>query len=159
VGVEVSWWRAYYYLVWSTKYREAMITPERKARLQQAFRVVARDNGASTPAVGGMPDHVHVAVSIPPSIAVSVYVQWLKGSSSRYLTKQITEPGIDAFAWQEHDGMLTFGERSLESIVRYIERQAEHHANDDIRPSFELVQSPDQDWHGGTSGRRKPEGY
>ncbi len=79
-----------------------MITPERMAMLQQAFRVVARDKGAFTHAIGGMPDHVHVAVSIPPTIAVSDYVQLLKGSSSRYLTKQITEPGIDAFAWQEH---------------------------------------------------------
>jgi putative transposase len=155
----MSWWRAYYHLVWSTKNREAMITPERMAMLQQAFRIVAQDHGAYTHAVGGMPDHVHVAVSIPPSIAVSVYVQKLKGSSSRYLTKQITEPGLDAFAWQEHYGMLTFGERSLERIVHYIERQTEHHANDDIWQVFELVQSPDQGRSGGMSGRRKPKGY
>ena len=121
-----------------------MITPERMAMLQQAFRVVARDKGAFTHAIGGMPDHVHVAVSIPPTIAVSDYVQLLKGSSSRYLTKQITEPGIDAFAWQEHYGMLTFGERSLETIVNYIERQADHHANDDIWQSFELIQGSSQ---------------
>lgn len=138
----MSWWRAYYHLVWSTKHRAAMITPERMAMLQQAFRVVARDNGAYTHAVGGMPDHVHVAVSIPPSIAVSDYVQRLKGSSSRYLSKQITEPGADAFAWQEHYGMLTFGERSLERVVCYIEQQAEHHANDDIWQSFELIHDP-----------------
>jgi putative transposase len=79
----MTYWRAYYHLVWSTKYREATITPERMAMLQKAFRVVARDKGAYTHAVGGMPDHVHVAVSIPPSVAVSAYVQWPKGSSSR----------------------------------------------------------------------------
>jgi putative transposase len=152
----MSWWRAYYHLVWSTKQRETMITPERMAMLQQAFRVVAQDHGAYTHAVGGMPDHVHVAVSIPPSIAVSAYVQRLKGSSSRYLTKHITEPGLDAFAWQEHYGMLTFDERSLESVVRYIERQAEHHANDDIWQSFELMQSLDHGWSNGMRGHRKP---
>lgn len=139
----MSYWRTFYHLIWSTKYREPMITPERMEMLQQAFRVVAKDNGAFTHAVGGMPDHIHVAVSIPPSIAVSDYVQWLKGSSSRYLRKQIAQPGIDAFAWQEHYGMLTFGERSLKSIVGYIERQAEHHGNDDIWHTFELVPPDD----------------
>ena len=67
----MSYWRTFYHLVWATKNREAWITSERMAMLQQAFRVVARDQGAYTHAVGGMPDHVHVAVSIPPTISVS----------------------------------------------------------------------------------------
>lgn len=138
----MSYWRASYHLAWRTKRREAMITPERMAMLQQAFRVVARDKGAYTHAVGGMPDHIHVAVSIPPTIAVCDYVKLLKGSSSRYLTRQITEPGIDAFAWQEHYGMLTFGERSLGRVVSYIEHQVDHHANGDIWQSLELIEAP-----------------
>ncbi len=94
----MTYWRTFYHLVWSTKNREPMLTPERMHVLQQAFRVVAKDEGAYTHAVGGMPDHVHVAVSIPPAVAVSEYVQLLKGSSSRYFSKQIDQPGIDAFA-------------------------------------------------------------
>ncbi|MEZ4529465.1 MAG: IS200/IS605 family transposase [Thermomicrobiales bacterium] len=138
----MSYWRTFYHLVWSTKYREPMLTPERMAMVQQAFRVVAKDMGAYTHAIGGMPDHVHVAVSIPPSIAVAAYVQRLKGSSSRYLTKQITLPGIEGFAWQEHYGVTTFGERSLDAVVGYLERQADHHATDDIWQAFELLPSP-----------------
>lgn len=138
--MHMTYWRTYYHLVWSTKNREPMLTQERMQMLQQAFRVVAKDKGAYTHAVGGMPDHIHVAVSIPPAVAVSDYVQLLKGSSSRYFSKQITEPGIDPFAWQGHYGVLTFGERSLERIVHYIENQAAHHANDDIWQALELVQ-------------------
>ena len=148
----MTYWRAYYHLVWSTKYREATITPERMAMLQKAFRVVARDKGAYTHAVGGMPDHVHVAVSIPPSVAVSAYVQWLKGSSSRYLTKQIAEPGIEAFAWQEHYGMFTFSERSLESVVHYIEHQADHHARNELWLPYELTSEATQTQPRGEEG-------
>jgi putative transposase len=135
----MTYWRAYYHFCWSTKYREAAITLERMAMLQKAFPVVARDKGAYTHAVGGMPDHVHVAVSIPPSVPVSADVQWLKGSSSRYLTKQIAEPRIEAFAWQEHYGMLTFSERSLASVVHYIEHQADHHAKDELWLPYERM--------------------
>ena len=135
----MTYWRTSYHLVWATKNREAMLTPERMQMLQQAFRVVARDNGAYTHAVGGMPDHVHVAVSIPPTITVSEFVGRLKGSSSHFIEKGLSHPEVDGFGLQSQYGVITFGERSLPDVVAYIEHQAERHANDDLWVSFEAL--------------------
>jgi putative transposase len=140
----VSYWRTFYHLIWATKNREALITTERMEMLQQAFRVVAKDQGAYTCAIGGMPDHVHVAVSIPPTIAVSEYVGRLKGSSSRYIGKSITDPEMESFLWQSKYGVLTFGERSLPDVVAYIENQPRRHAENDLWPSFEQLPEPMQ---------------
>jgi hypothetical protein len=60
------------------------------------------------------------------------------------LTKQIAEPGIEAFAWQEHYGMFTFSERSLESVVHYIEQQADHHARNELWLPYELTSEATQ---------------
>ncbi len=135
----MSYWRTYYHLVWTTKNREPWITPERMAMLQQAFRVVAKDKGAYTHAIGGMPDHVHVAVSIPPTITVSDYVGRLKGSSSRLISKSIEDPEIDVFLWQSQYGVLTFGERALPEIVAYIENQPTHHASGKLWRALEQL--------------------
>lgn len=135
----MSYWRTYYHLVWTTKNREPWITAERIDMLQKSFRVVAKDMGAFTHAIGGMPDHVHVAVSIPPTITVSNYVGRLKGSSSRYISKSIEDPDTDVFLWQSQYGVLTFGERSLPTIVAYIENQARHHENNDLWRPFEQL--------------------
>ena len=105
--------------------------------LQQAFRVVAHDKGAFTHAVGGMPDHIHVAVSIPPTISVSEYVQRLKGSSSRYLNKTLEFPELDGVTWQRGFNVDTFTKRALPDVVSYIEHQAERHASNDLWQSFE----------------------
>ncbi|MCO5221116.1 MAG: IS200/IS605 family transposase [Thermomicrobiales bacterium] len=135
----MSAWRTYYHLVWATHHREHWLTPERMTMLQQAFRVVAKDQGAFTHAVGGMPDHVHVAVSIPPTIAVSEYVQRLKGSSSRFINKSLEFPELDGLTWQREFGVDTFGQRSLPDVVAYIENQAERHANNDLWQTFESL--------------------
>jgi putative transposase len=139
----VSYWRTYYHLVWATHKREAWITAERMVMLQQAFRVVAKDQGAFTQAVGGMPDHIHVVVSIPPTISVTEYIQRLKGSSSRYLNKATENPELDGFYWQSKYFVLTLGERSLPDVIAYVENQKTHHANKDLWPLFEQV-DPDQ---------------
>jgi putative transposase len=105
--------------------------------LQQAFRVVAHDEGAFTHAVGGMLDHVHVAVSIPPTMAVSTYVQRLKGSSSHYINKALEFPELDGVTWQRGFNVDTFSKRALPDVVSYIEHQAERHANNDLWRAFE----------------------
>jgi len=138
----MSYWRAYYHLIWATKNREPWITPERMDLLQQSFRVVAKDMGAYTHVIGGIADHVHVAVSIPPTIAVSDYVGRLKGGSNRLIDKTIKSPDDLPFFWQSQYGMLTFVERSFPDIVSYIENQASRHATNDLWPTFEEI--PDQ---------------
>lgn len=138
----MSYWRTFYHLVWATKNREAWITSERMEMLQQAFRVVAKDQGAYTHAIGGMPDHVHVAVSIPPTITVSDYVGRLKGGSSRLIGKSIADPDMETFLWQSQYGVLTFGERALPEVIAYVENQPRHHATGSLWRSFEQLQTP-----------------
>lgn len=137
----MSYWRAYYHLVWATKHREQWITPERMEMLQQSFRVVAKDLGAYTHVVGGTQDHVHVAVSVPPTIAISNYIGRLKGGSSRLIEKSIQSPDDLPFFWQSQFGMLTFGERSLPDIIAYIQNQEQRHATNDLWPIFEEIPS------------------
>ena len=114
------------------------------AQRAQAFRVVAKDRGAYTHAIGGMPDHIHVAVSIPPTITVSEYVGRLKGGSSRLIGKSIADPDMETFLWQSQYGVLTFGERALPEVIAYIENQPRHHANGSLWRSFEQLQTPIQ---------------
>jgi putative transposase len=123
--------------VWATKLREPIVGDEHAAVLQRSFRATAHEHGAVIHAIGIMPDHVHIAVSIPPKIAVAIFVKELKGSSSHLLNRSVDQKPGDWFAWQAGYGVLTFGERSLDDIVAYVNNQAAHHANDALRPSFE----------------------
>lgn len=121
----MPYWRLFYHLVWATKERTPFITPEIEAPL---FRIIInRSDRLHAPilAVNGMPDHVHVVASVPPTIALSEYVQQLKGASSRFIGAELGEQ----FAWQKGYSIFSLSERSLSQAVAYVERQKERHRN------------------------------
>jgi putative transposase len=131
----MSYWRLFYHIVWATKGREPLIDAEHEATVTRIVQAVCRESGAVVHAMGFMPDHVHVAVSIPPRIAVSDFVQQLKGGSSY----QMNRP--DAwFRWQPEYGVVSFGERALPDVVAYVQNQRVRHAAEHLWPKFERIE-------------------
>ena len=146
----MPYWRLFYHVVWATKDRLPTIDASREETIRRSIRVTCEEHGAPIHAIGVMPDHIHLAVSVPPRIALSDFLHALKGSSSHLINRIGEEPRHDTFAWQPEYGILSFGERSLLDVVAYVENQAAHHAAADLLPAYELVERP----FGPDSGRR-----
>jgi REP element-mobilizing transposase RayT len=120
----MAYWRTYYHIVWTTKHREPLVGPAFEREVYRAIGEQCVKNGGLIHAVNGMPDHVHVVVSIPPAISVSDFVGRMKGSSSHYIN---TVPGIP-FEWQRGFGILSVGRRQVHIPIDYVRRQKDHHA-------------------------------
>ncbi len=131
-------WRAFYHLVWATRGREPLITPTLEPLVYRQLRQIAQHHGVNVHAVGGIADHVHMAVSVPPSLAVAVVVKRIKGASSRAIGKATNE----SFTWQGDYGVDTFSERHLPKVVAYINNQHRHHAEQTIWASIEEIPEP-----------------
>jgi putative transposase len=136
----VSYWRLFYHLVWATKGREPLIDDEREVVIERLIRSSSLETGAVLYAVGMMPDHIHVAVSIPPRIAISAFVQQLKGESSHLLNHGAGRDREAWFQWQPQYGVVSVGERSLADIVAYVQNQRTHHAANRLWPLFEITE-------------------
>jgi REP-associated tyrosine transposase len=54
-------------------------------------------------AIGGMPNHIHVAISIPPKLAVAILIGQLKGASSHHVNKRYAD---GSFLWQAEYGVV-----------------------------------------------------
>jgi putative transposase len=119
----MPYWRLYYHFVWATKNRLPLITPEVEGMLFGYLIGKAHVKKSIVHAVGGIEDHLHLVASVPPSVALSDFVARLKGSSSHHLN-EILE---DAFAWQDGYGVVSFGEKQLKWVVRYVSNQKQHH--------------------------------
>jgi REP-associated tyrosine transposase len=114
-----------FHCLWSTKGRQPVLTREVLARLWPYLGGIARANKISALAIGGVADHVHVLISLPPSISLSKAVQLLKGNSSKWLHEEFRE--LRSFNWQEGYGAFSIGISGLEETKKYIASQAEHH--------------------------------
>ena len=86
---------------------------------------IAATRGAFLHEIGGLEDHVHLALRIAPTLGISDWVGKLKGSSTHDLNQRLRR-GIP-FAWQEGFGVVSFSRRDLPFVVDYIRRQEERH--------------------------------
>ncbi|HNT74155.1 MAG TPA: IS200/IS605 family transposase [Anaerolineae bacterium] len=121
----MSFWRAYYHLVWATEGRLPLIKPEIEARLYAYLIRKAAELEIYVYAMDGIEDHVHLIAAIPPKLAVAEAVKRLKGASSHYLNHDINLSY--AFAWQRGYGLLTLGERQRPQAEAYVKAQKAHH--------------------------------
>ena len=84
------------------------------------------------------PDHVHLLISVPPSISLSKAVQYIKGNSSRKLLQEfevLQKKYWGQHLWARGYFAVTVGNVNTEDVQRYIEQQEKHHKKDDFRIS------------------------
>ena len=81
-------WNLHVHLVFVTKYRRGVFDDAMLTRCEQVMREVCADFGADLREFNGEPDHVHLPVHHPPTLALSRLVNSLKGVSSRRLRQE-----------------------------------------------------------------------
>jgi REP element-mobilizing transposase RayT len=123
-----------YHCVWSTKGRRPTLTPEIQARLWPYLGGIARANKMAALAIGGVADHVHILLSLPPTLTISKAIQLLKGNSSKWLHEDFQD--LRLFAWQEGYGAFTIGMSGVDDTKNYIATQAEHHRKKTFQEEF-----------------------
>ena len=132
----MAYCQLFYHAVWATKDRQPLITAEIEAKVHNFIRTKALGLGAKVFAVNGMPDHVHLVATIPPTIAVSKFIGQVKGASSAKL---------DRLTWQDKYGVFSFDKKRLPEVVRYVEQQKRHHAKKTTIRALERVDESDGD--------------
>ena len=80
-----------YHVVWITKYRKKVLRGEIALRLRELVRQTCATLDVEIIQGHVSPDHVHLLVSVPPSLSVSNLMQRLKGRSSNKLQAEFGE--------------------------------------------------------------------
>jgi putative transposase len=112
-------------VVFSTKRREPFLRADIQERVWAYLGGIARQNGLKPLLIGGVEDHVHMLLGIPPTVAVSEALKRIKGGSSGWIKH--SGAGCRGFGWQDGYGAFTVS-KSQESEVRdYIRKQRHHH--------------------------------
>ena len=123
----MPYWRLFYHFLFGTRNREPLIASAWENPLHNVIAAKATELRAFVYAAGGIEDHVHLVVSVPPKIALSTFIGQVKGNSSRFVNHAL---GLEAqFSWQAEYGVLSFGGKALDEVVRCVRSQREHHMN------------------------------
>jgi len=113
------------HVVFSTKDRRPMITPEVEPELYAYLAGTAKNLDSSCLAAGGTSNHVHLLISQSKNIALSQLMEEIKKSSSKWIKTKA--PSLRSFGWQDGYGAFTIGRSQVEALERYIAAQKERH--------------------------------
>ncbi len=105
-------------------------------------RYAIQTGGVFVHEVGGIEDHVHLAVTIPPTVLISDWIGKLKGASSHFINTEICNCKV--LEWQTGYGVVSFGTKDMPWVVRYIKNQREHHARGTTEERLERIDQDDE---------------
>ncbi len=115
-----------YHVCWCTKYRYAILRGEIGERCRDLLRQIAMAREITIIRGAVAPDHVHVLISAPPSLAPAKIVQYLKGRSSHKLQMEyetLSKRYCGQHLWARGYFCATVGTVTDEIIKKYIEEQ------------------------------------
>src|SRR5262245_10616042 len=116
------------HFVWHTKDNKLILADS----IERHVYSFLRDRALQTPGlffheIGGIEDHVHLVVSVPPTLLISDWIGQLKGSSAYFINHRIVNRHL--LEWQTGYGVVSFGTGDLPWVLSYVRNQKQHHDN------------------------------
>jgi REP element-mobilizing transposase RayT len=124
----------YIQVVFAVEGRQNLIDRKHKEELQKYMTGIVTAREQKLLAIHCMPDHVHVLVGQKPGIALSDLVGDVKTGSSNFINRRQWVSG--RFNWQQGFGAFSYSHSQLESVIRYIQNQEQHHARRTFRDEY-----------------------
>ena len=126
-----------YHIVWTTKYRYKVLENKIAERARQIIRQGC--NSMNVTIIKGSigKEHVHLLVSVPPSLSVSKLVQQLKGKTSR--TLQMEFKNLRKRYWGQHLWSTGYFCRSIGTVTRDIIKEYIENQEDEYDENFKII--------------------
>jgi putative transposase len=115
------------HVIFSTKDRRKLIPKEFQRRMWAYAAGICKKDAIFVHEIGGMEDHIHLLIQVPPAIALAKAVNTLKSNSSRWANEQGQK-----LAWQEGYAAFSVSASNVPAVVRYIQNQESHHKKMDF---------------------------
>ncbi len=129
--------QVYIHNVFSTKNHLPVIKENVRQELQSYIVGTLTTLGSLVVELYANPDHIHILCTLPRTTTIADLISKVKSSSSKWLKTK----GINNFSWQDGYGSFSVSPSKLNSVVKYILNQPEHHKResfkDELRKFFE----------------------
>ena len=131
----MSYTRLLYHIVFRPRSSRPVITIVYEEMLYRYLWGFVKNKGGVLYRIGGMPDHVHMLVQIPPTLALSDFMHDLKLSANKFMSEHTAEfPDFEG--WGKSYCALTCSESVKDSIIEYIRYQKDHHKRTSFRDEY-----------------------
>jgi REP element-mobilizing transposase RayT len=124
----------YIHVVFAVEGRQNLIAPEHNDELQKYITGIVTAQKHKLITINNMPDHLHFLVGLRPDAALSDLVRDVKAGSSKFINEKRRVMG--RFSWQEGFGAFSHARSQLDTVIRYIQNQQNHHAKQSFMDEY-----------------------
>jgi putative transposase len=124
----------YIQIVFAVKGRENLISKGNREELHKYITGIVQNRDQKLLSIFCMPDHVHLLISIKPTISISDLVRDIKAGSSKFINDSKWIQG--KFNWQEGFGAFSYSKSQIDNVVKYILNQEEHHKKINFKDEY-----------------------
>ena len=126
-------WKCQYHIVFIPKYRKKVLYGQLRKDVREIIMTLCKYKNVEIVSGAVCEDHVHLCVSIPPKISISMFMGYLKGKSTLMIYDrhpQLQSKWDKAF-WARGYYVATIGNSTEEAIKKYIAEQSEESRKED----------------------------
>lgn len=124
----------YIQVVFAVQNREIMIHSSWEEELYKYITGIVRNKEQKMLAINGMPDHIHFFIGMKPSCCLSDLVREVKKSSNDFIKER--KFSKFKFSWQEGYGAFSYSHSQIDSVIKYILNQKEHHKKQTFKDEY-----------------------
>ena len=125
------------HIVFSTKNRADLISPEIENDLYAYIHGIVENNDSKLIIANGTANHIHLLVSLGKKSDIPTLIGDIKRDSSSWIKKQ--NSSFSNFYWQKGYGAFSIGQSQVSNVVNYIKKQKEHHHYQDFKSEFRAL--------------------
>ena len=115
------------HLVWTTKNREPILSPEIRMHIFSHIKENAEKKGIYIDFINGHLEHVHCLISLGSGQNIDKIIMLMKGESSYWINKN--KIFNRKFSWQDEYFAVSVSESAVNRVRAYIKNQKNHHNN------------------------------
>jgi REP element-mobilizing transposase RayT len=135
----------YIHIVFAVKGPQNLIQKSWQDELHKYICGIVNEKKQKVYAIGGVSDHIHLLVSMSPTISISDLVRDVKANSSKWINKKGFILG--KFQWQEGFGVFSTGKSHLDTVITHINNQEQLHQKQTFKSEYiELLQKHNIDY-------------
>jgi REP element-mobilizing transposase RayT len=124
----------YIHIVFPVQGRQSLISPEHREELHKYITGIVTNRGQKLLAVNVPGNHAHIFIGMTPTICLSDLVRDIKAGSSGFINESGWIRG--RFNWQEGFGAFSHCRSELDTVIRYVRNQEQHHRKRKFREEY-----------------------
>ncbi len=114
-----------YQIVFSTRSHENTLAMKELEKLYHYIFGILKNKKCFLYKIGGVENHIHVIMSLHPTVALSGLMKDIKLATSDWIKKERIFPYFNG--WQDGYGAFTYSIDAKERLIEYVNNQVEHH--------------------------------